>query len=188
LYDGIRYRSRTEARWAIFFDAMAIRYTYEPEGFVVRTGGYLPDFWLHELQLFFEVKGQQPTAEEADKCAELAVSTEKDFLIAVGPPDERHNIIWFDREGRREGEYFLAQDRITECGFWLVDDLGRGVNIGPRKTWIAPRGAMLSGALETATAMARAERFDADTKGKRRVEPLPHAEDRKASWFEESVA
>ena len=33
VYNGYRFRSRLEARWAVFFDAMQIRYEYEPEGF-----------------------------------------------------------------------------------------------------------------------------------------------------------
>lgn len=32
-YRGIKYRSRTEARWAAFFDAMRIDAVYEGEGF-----------------------------------------------------------------------------------------------------------------------------------------------------------
>lgn len=43
-YKGFRFRSRLEARWAVFFDALGIEYEYEPEGF--RRGDilYLPDF------------------------------------------------------------------------------------------------------------------------------------------------
>jgi hypothetical protein len=32
-YNGYRFRSRLEARWAVFFDALGIRYQYEKEGF-----------------------------------------------------------------------------------------------------------------------------------------------------------
>ncbi|NJO82415.1 MAG: hypothetical protein HC828_06055 [Blastochloris sp.] len=31
-YQGYRFRSRIEARWAVFFDALGIRWVYEPEG------------------------------------------------------------------------------------------------------------------------------------------------------------
>ena len=33
-YKGYRFRSRLEARWAVFFDAAGIKYEYEPEGFI----------------------------------------------------------------------------------------------------------------------------------------------------------
>ena len=37
-YNGYRFRSRLEARWAVFFDAMGIKYEYEPEGFELEDG------------------------------------------------------------------------------------------------------------------------------------------------------
>jgi len=57
-YNGYRFRSRLEARWAVFFDAVGIKYEYEPEGYVLSDGTcYLPDFYLPEMDEFFEVKG-----------------------------------------------------------------------------------------------------------------------------------
>lgn len=35
-----------EARWAVFFDALDIKYLYEPQGFVTGGRPYLPDFCL----------------------------------------------------------------------------------------------------------------------------------------------
>lgn len=47
-YNGYRFRSRLEARWAVFFDAMGIKYEYEPQGVVFEDGTkYLPDFLLY---------------------------------------------------------------------------------------------------------------------------------------------
>jgi hypothetical protein len=44
-YKGHRFRSRLEARWAVFFDALQFRWEYEPQGYVLpNTGCYLPDF------------------------------------------------------------------------------------------------------------------------------------------------
>jgi len=33
VYKGYCFRSRLEARWAVFFDALGIKYYYEHEGF-----------------------------------------------------------------------------------------------------------------------------------------------------------
>jgi hypothetical protein len=44
LYSGVLFRSRTEARWARFWDALDIRWEYEPQGFVAAGIPYLPDF------------------------------------------------------------------------------------------------------------------------------------------------
>lgn len=43
-YSGYRFRSRLEARWAIFFDALGVAYEYEPEGYDLGNHiYYLPD-------------------------------------------------------------------------------------------------------------------------------------------------
>lgn len=55
-YNGYRFRSRLEARWAVFFDAAGIKYQYEPEGFEVGEWKYLPDFYLPDLGVYVEVK------------------------------------------------------------------------------------------------------------------------------------
>lgn len=58
IYNGYRFRSRLEARWAVFFDALGIEYLYEAEGYQLSDGTlYLPDFYLPESDSFFEVKG-----------------------------------------------------------------------------------------------------------------------------------
>ena len=56
-YNGYMFRSRLEARWAVFFDSLAMHYEYEMEGFIVGKGEwYLPDFWLPDLGLWVETK------------------------------------------------------------------------------------------------------------------------------------
>lgn len=62
-YKGYHFRSRLEARWAVFFDALGLQWEYEPEGFDLGDGMlYLPDFRVHypgedRRWLWFEVKG-----------------------------------------------------------------------------------------------------------------------------------
>lgn len=55
-YGGFKFRSRTEARWAIFFDALSIPWEYEKEGYEIAGVRYLPDFWLPTIKMFAEVK------------------------------------------------------------------------------------------------------------------------------------
>ena len=45
-YDGHRFRSRLEARWAVFFNAIGLTYEYEIEGFEMDGTRYLPDFYI----------------------------------------------------------------------------------------------------------------------------------------------
>lgn len=62
-YAGCRFRSRLEARWAVFFDSLGVTWEYEPQGFHVGPEGrpYLPDFRLDRAgglrPLWVEVKG-----------------------------------------------------------------------------------------------------------------------------------
>lgn len=56
-YKGYLFRSRLEARWAVFFDAAGIEWKYESEGYEVGGHRYLPDFWLPGCEVFVEVKG-----------------------------------------------------------------------------------------------------------------------------------
>ena len=88
-YKGYRFRSRLEARWAVFFDACGVRWEYEPEGYVLPGGRYyLPDFLLHDVtfdhagyqegqDLFVEVKGKMTEA-DADKIRKFAFPPEAD--------------------------------------------------------------------------------------------------------------
>jgi hypothetical protein len=56
-YGGIRFRSRLEARWACFFDALKQPYEYEPSTYEVEPDLlYLPDFWLPVPQAWIEIK------------------------------------------------------------------------------------------------------------------------------------
>jgi hypothetical protein len=83
-YNGYRFRSRLEARWAVFFDAMGIKYEYEPEGFAMSDGtAYLPDFYLPESKQYFEVKGVMKETDmhkvkqfikEAESCVTIGYS------------------------------------------------------------------------------------------------------------------
>ena len=61
VYNGYKFRSRLEARWAVFFDAAGIRYEYEPVGFKKQNGlCYLPDFYFPEENMYVEVKANRP--------------------------------------------------------------------------------------------------------------------------------
>ena len=84
-YRGCRFRSRLEARWAVFFDSLNILWEYEKEGYDLgELGWYLPDFWLPELKCWFEVKGQVPTDQERQKAFVLSTSLRQAVIIASG--------------------------------------------------------------------------------------------------------
>jgi hypothetical protein len=56
-FKGTRYRSRTEACWAVFFDALGVDFSYEGEQVSLSNGeGYVPDFFIPDFDAYFEVK------------------------------------------------------------------------------------------------------------------------------------
>ena len=58
-YAGHRFRSRLEARYAVLFDSLGIRWEYEGQGFEVVGRPYLPDFRLLDSGTWVEVKGAE---------------------------------------------------------------------------------------------------------------------------------
>ena len=94
-YNGYTFRSRQEARWAVFFDHIGIEYEYEKEGFDLPCGYYLPDFWIPEWKAWIEIKGKEPTKKELEKLVYLSllvgghcflfISPDKPGIL-VGPP------------------------------------------------------------------------------------------------------
>lgn len=79
-YDGISYRSRTEARVAILLDLLGIPFSYEKEGFYLHDGHstYSPDFSIRDNSIigapqhfYIEVKGEK---------APRQTTVQKDFV------------------------------------------------------------------------------------------------------------
>ena len=83
-YKGYRFRSRLEARWAVFLDVLSAKYTYEREGFDLDGQWYLPDFYVPSWNCWIEIKGKDPSAEEIAKCEALAQASGK-----IGDGDRR---------------------------------------------------------------------------------------------------
>lgn len=91
-YSGRLFRSRLEARWAVFYDALRIPWVYEPEGFALGAGlAYLPDFYLPHLNCYIEIKPEAPSDHERDKAARLTVLTSRTVFIFFGQPGHHFN-------------------------------------------------------------------------------------------------
>lgn len=97
-YRDYRFRSRLEARWAIFFDLVGIRWEYEIEGFWLDgKTKYLPDFWLPQSSTMVEIKPfATPSRVETGKCK--AVSAKHQMLLICGDPLEHKAMLYVDGE------------------------------------------------------------------------------------------
>ncbi len=107
IYNGYRFRSRLEARWAVFFDALGVEYEYEPEGFDLGDGTfYLPDFRIkcwgtrghlfdEPFDLWIEVKGEmaRKDAEKIWKFVEMGWSNDRIDKFADFIPEHRVLVI-----------------------------------------------------------------------------------------------
>ena len=88
-YGGCRFRSRLEARWAVFMDKVGIKWEYESEGFDLGSGlYYLPDFWLPEprLQHWIEIKPLSAKSVDLTKSARLAEKSGGWVVVIAGQP------------------------------------------------------------------------------------------------------
>lgn len=94
-YKGYHFRSRLEARWAVYFEAIGLKWEYELEGFDLGSlGFYLPDFWLPQVSMWAEVKSKEFTHEENLKAMGLADITRYPVLRLVGTPDFKTYLAW----------------------------------------------------------------------------------------------
>ena len=87
MYNGTVYRSRSEARWAILFDSLGLKFMYEPQVVETPLGRYLPDFFLPTQSCWIEVKGPHPTQQEKDKAMALARHSQLPvYIFSCGIP------------------------------------------------------------------------------------------------------
>ncbi len=96
IYKGYKFRSRLEARWAIYFDFLKIEWKYEHEGFLLENGvTYLPDFYLPKFNggIYAEIKPDKFTGAEADKCSDLCYESGKPVWMLQDVPDFRAYIL-----------------------------------------------------------------------------------------------
>ena len=113
-HGGWHFRSRLEARWAVFMTVLKVPFVYEIHAFDVdysnqelkqsfapprtqgsaRAGGrrqhyYTPDYWLPAQGgrggIFLEIKGAYPTVLEVTKAAKLAEITRSPVYVFFGP-------------------------------------------------------------------------------------------------------
>ena len=114
-YKGYRFRSRLEARWAVFFDALGVKWQYEKEGYDLGDAGwYLPDFWLPEMGIWAEIKGQEASTDEKQKAYRLSALSKKGVLMIQGMPGiEKPDSIYAETSARNVlycGECFDVYD------------------------------------------------------------------------------
>jgi hypothetical protein len=137
-WHGHRFRSRLEARWAIFFECLAIDWEYENEGFELDDGTrYLPDFLLHGFygrrgdkngDLYVEVKGNVANIshEDAHKIQEFS----KNAPIYVVGDIPYAGCVAYDKWSKKMADICYQDSEIKPYNFYTVDGDDFGAFIG----------------------------------------------------------
>jgi hypothetical protein len=147
-YKGYRFRSRTEARWAVFFDALDMKWEYEKDGYTLPNGEkYLPDFWLPALNSFAEIKGQRFSPLEIERCRQLSKLTGFDVIMLDGTPEPR-GYATYTKAGETMKEYaFRNPDAAIESALsarFEHGESGAPTVQPPRRTEGRPDGSMMA--------------------------------------------
>jgi len=175
-YAGYAMRSRLEARWAVFFDHLGVKWEYEPEGFELGNGlRYLPDFWLPDWKMWVEVKPSAIDAVTREKARRLVAQTGQPIYCTEGMPD-RNGVIFYSRDGgdtvleSPAYAYFGVKDWRVVLGFgWVSPDHkqdGFSLHSAPYSAESAERGVTpRPGPFQDALFAARGSRFEFGEKG-----------------------
>jgi hypothetical protein len=146
---GCVFRSRTEARFATFLQHAGVPWEYEPDGYKLESGWYLPDFrirpdWAPD-QAWVEIKPPSDTVDDP-RWAELAEGSGMPVLVLRG----------LHRRGDTCGRDHMVR-------IWHPD-LRRGEAADVPKLWT---GARFAPAWDAASAARFDRRRPAGRKGRR---------------------
>lgn len=145
-YAGCRFRSRLEARWAVFFDHLGIRWEYEPQGYRLGADNraYLPDFWLPDQHILVEVKGDH-NALDLGLLGECLSIGGVYWALILGPVPTIspgavpcHSLLFQETDFRRLGD-FSWEDAPHEDDNELLNNLGETLDEPARSALLRTR-------------------------------------------------
>lgn len=128
-YKGYRFRSRLEARWAVFFDSLGIEWDFEPQGFIVSGSGYLPDFKLKQAGIFIEIKPQSSIPSD-----QRLAGFGGNLIVLAGNPWPWEYVAWVPARLMDEHVHTLTAmpswqfAACDECGFVSLANCGMDGN------------------------------------------------------------
>lgn len=145
-YKNIQFRSKTEARWAVYFDLIGLKWIYEEKGYQLPNGQYyLPDFRIPGFG-WIEIKGSKPTDDEIEKArllsmnseyssnydendkSDMAMFFEMNVMVCDGKPDPKRSYRVFNNNNETCNALFCRHSvgkwgsDPFYCGFGLYDD------------------------------------------------------------------
>ena len=125
VFEGTKFRSRLEARWALFFTYLRVPYKYEPKRFDLEFTKYTPDFCFNN-RTFIEIKPDAIPNQTLRKLWILSVRYDLDAYLFSGDFYEYPtlSIFKFGRDGTITFDYdfrycpkckALKLDNVDKC-------------------------------------------------------------------------
>jgi len=124
-YRGHKFRSRLEARYAVYFDALSIDWRYEYEAYSINGRFYLPDFVLPNVSLrdfgspcFIEIKPSYELYDSWERSFGVDCFDGFNLCVFVGdhvPGRLIQHFPYWDEE--------MAFMRCYKCGFTKIEYL-----------------------------------------------------------------
>jgi hypothetical protein len=144
-YNNCWYRSKLEARWAIFFDELQLTTLYEPRTFGFRGRQYTPDFWIADWKCYVEIKPINSRSWDIQPLRRLARLRSKcAVLLIMGQPSlEDYEVRFFRWNDTRDGSgrWVFGEGRknrnacyLAQAGRTPVYLTGLGSSAAPRPT------------------------------------------------------
>lgn len=173
-YQGCRFRSRLEARWAVFFDSLGIYWEYEKEGFQLPSGRYLPDFYVpcagrvEDLVCWVEIKPKSPSVREKQLLSELVQQTGECGYFFCGNPWHNGHEVYLLSRGTDGVVHETCGRIIQEC--WAESPFYGMIMLKERdgdRDYFVSIKSFNQGRLEEAFTAARSARFEFGESGSR---------------------
>jgi len=141
-YGGYTFKSKLEARWAVFMDLLGVSYEYEKYKGIVSVNiieyAYMPDFFLKDIELFLEIKPRKPVESELNKAAGWANDAgDVVFFYRLAPDNGIRMIgcddatpyldadVWRWCECQRCLKIDITAKGVPQCGCYSDDELDK---------------------------------------------------------------
>ena len=147
-YDGIRYRSRQHARWAVFFDILGLEHLYEPQAFKIDSALYSPAFFLpgigNELYsknnlatpgIFIDIRVTHPSDAELKVARVISAHTDRNLCVFYGS-GMTEGLEWWPTVLEAPRPCFFSQ--CPFCGRFGISSTG--IEDGERQGWAGVHG------------------------------------------------
>ncbi|MEC7641252.1 MAG: hypothetical protein VYC17_03765 [Nitrospinota bacterium] len=110
-FRGVMFRSRVEARWAVFLHELKVDYSYEPPAEFLPSGKpYTPDFWINDWNAYIEIKADDKDDQGLLRCIELKNSFSENKFHG----EKTKVLMFYGEPSNLEGFVFLSMFQASE--------------------------------------------------------------------------